>query len=70
MKKGKKKKLPVKPKSPLRNKRIVFALNEWEYDALTVYCKRYKIKNRSNFLRKTVLGKVSQKFQEDYPTLF
>lgn len=70
MKKRKKKPLPVRSKSPLRNKRIVFNLNETEFDALTVYCKRYKIANRSMFLRKTILGKVSQKFIEDYPTLF
>lgn len=66
----KKKKLIAKYQHSRRDKRIVFHLNEAEFDALNAYCKRYHIKNRSQFIRKTVLGKVSQTFCEDYPTLF
>lgn len=67
--KTKKKKL-VRMPSKKRNKRIVFALNEVEYDALAVYCKRYRIHNRSQFIRENILSKVSQRFVDDYPTLF
>lgn len=66
----KKKKMVAKFHSTRRDKRIVFHLNEAEFDALNAYCKRYKISNRSQFIRKTVLGKVSKAFCEDYPTLF
>jgi len=66
----KKKKLVAKFHSSRRDKRIVFHLNEAEFDALSAFCKRYKISNRSQFIRKTVLGKVSRTFCEDYPTLF
>ncbi len=66
----KKKKLVAKFHSSRRDKRIVFHLNEAEFDALSVYCKRYNIKNRAQFIRKTILAKVSQTFCEDYPTLF
>ncbi len=65
-----KKKKPVSRPSKKRNKRIVFALNEVEYDALCVYCKRFHIRNRSQFIRDNVLRNVSQRFVDEYPTLF
>ena len=34
------------------------------------YLKKYKIENRSHYLRETLLSQVLQKLDEDYPTLF
>ena len=68
--KRKKKKPTQTPKLPLRNRRIVFNLNEAEWDALCVYCKRYHISNRSKLIRQILLAKIAKQFNEDYPTLF
>ncbi len=70
-KKNSNKKKPIrKILSKKRDKRIVFQLNEPEFDALSVYCKRYHVSNRSEFIRRTLLSKISKTFVEDYPTLF
>ena len=54
----------------LRDKSMVFSLNEAEYKALQKYCTKYKIKNRSRFLRESVMKEVLTRLSEDYPTLF
>ena len=53
-----------------RNKKASFLLNEKEYEALEAYCKKYKVKNRGQFLRETVMQLVMNRFMDDYPTLF
>lgn len=44
--------------------------NSKELDAINVYCNRYKIKNRSKFLREAIISKVLQQFEKDHPKLF
>ncbi|MDD2560103.1 MAG: hypothetical protein PHE04_05475 [Bacteroidales bacterium] len=73
-KKGKKKnsqkKILAKSAPRPRNKRIVFALNEAEHNALLSYCKKYNITNRSHLIRSTLMTSILKRFNEDYPTLF
>jgi len=58
-------------KRPLhRDRNVSFLLNEPEYKALLKYCTKYKIKNRSSFLRESVMKAVLTRMTEDYPTLF
>lgn len=58
-------------KQPLhRDRNVSFLLNEPEYKALVKYCTKYKIKNRSRFLRESVMKAVLTRMAEDYPTLF
>lgn len=58
-------------KRPLhRDRNVSFLLNEPEYKALVKYCAKYKIKNRSRFLRESVMKAVLTRMTEDYPTLF
>ncbi|HOP04238.1 MAG TPA: hypothetical protein PL017_06210 [Tenuifilaceae bacterium] len=45
-------------------------LNTLELEALDVYCKKYRIKNRSKFIRETVISKILQQFENDHPKLF
>jgi len=68
-KRSRKKNLP-KSKPGRRNKRIVFALNEAEYNALLSYCEKYNISNRSHLIRTTLMTSVLKRFNKDYPTLF
>ena len=56
-----------------RKKRVhrsTFMLTDEENSAIEKYCKKYKIKNKSKFMREAVLRTVMERFLEDYPTLF
>jgi hypothetical protein len=65
----------VKPRNAretdlLRKNRQTLLLNNRELKAIETYCNKYKIKNKSRFMRETILTAVLKKFDEDYPTLF
>jgi CheY-like chemotaxis protein len=38
--------------------------------ALGIFCNRYRVKNKSEFLRKTLMMTILKKFEEDHPTLW
>ena len=58
-------------KNKLRRKhQLGFLLNDLELQAFNKYCVQYKIKNRSKFIRETVVIAILEKFDEDYPSLF
>ena len=60
-----------KKPNKLRRKHLqVFLMNEKEADALDNYCKRYKIENRSQFIRETLFKYIIEEIESDYPTLF
>lgn len=44
--------------------------NEREVNALNVYFMKYKVKNRSKFMREAIITAVLKRFDDDYPTLF
>lgn len=60
----------VKDEAFKRTHKATFLLNDKENEAVEVYCRKYKIKNKSRFLREAVLRTVMTQFMEDYPTLF
>jgi len=45
-------------------------LNSREMKALGIFCNRYRVKNKSEFLRKTLMMTILKKFEEDHPTLW
>jgi len=45
-------------------------LNSREMRALNIYCQRYRIKNKSRFLRETIMNAILKKFDNDLPSLF
>jgi hypothetical protein len=47
-----------------------FLLNELELKAINKYCNKYKINNRSRFIRETVISEILKQFDKDYPRLF
>jgi hypothetical protein len=53
-----------------RSRRVVFMLNEAEYNAIERYLRKYKITDRPNWYRSTILAHVWKMMEEDYPTLF
>lgn len=53
-----------------RIKKINFSLNEKEYELIAAYAKKYKIENRSRWVRETLITHVLKNLDRDYPTLF
>lgn len=53
-----------------RKKRIVAFVSDEEDRLIENYLKKYKIKNKSNWMRETLLAFIYKNLDEDYPTLF
>lgn len=62
--------LKIKEERLKRSNRLTIMLNNREMRALNIYCQRYRIKNRSRFLRETVMTAIVQKFNDEMPTLW
>ncbi len=60
----------IKPPKMNRSNKITISLNDKELRVLEQFCQKYKIENRSRFLRETIMQTILKKFDEDYPTLF
>lgn len=54
----------------VRNKNISFSLSEEELSLIDAYTKKYKISNKSRWLRETIMAHVLKNLDMDYPTLF
>lgn len=54
----------------VRNKMVHFSLNEKEMELLSSYIKKYKIENKSRWIRETLVGHILKNLDKDYPTLF
>ncbi len=68
---GKKQKNQNKKDPSLRRKyRRAILFNQREIQAINYYCDKYKIRNRSKFMREIIISSVLRKFDEDYPSLF
>ncbi len=57
-------------KKPPRTNRVVINLNDSELNAMQRYCDRYNIRNRSRFIRETIIRSILQQLDNDSPTLF
>lgn len=53
-----------------RTKKVQITLNDKEYELIASYTKKYKIENRSRWIRETVLTHILKSLDMDYPTLF
>jgi metal-responsive CopG/Arc/MetJ family transcriptional regulator len=53
-----------------RTHRVGIMLNDSELRALERYCDRYNVRNRSRFVRETLMRAVLKQFEKDSPTLF
>ena len=53
-----------------RTHKVSFFLNDKENEAVESYCKKYKVMNKKDFFRETIIKTILDRFVEDYPTLF
>lgn len=44
--------------------------NNRELSAINKYCRQYRVKNKSKFMRELIISSVLKKFDDDYPKLF
>ncbi|MCQ2188720.1 MAG: hypothetical protein MJZ00_02230 [Paludibacteraceae bacterium] len=61
--------VPKNNKSLIRDHRVVVALNEKEYEALSKFCVQHKIA-MSDFIRRTVFSEIMARQYTEAPTLF
>lgn len=54
----------------LRDKQVNFSLSNEEYSLIASYMKKYKISNKSRWMRETIIAHVLKSLDKDYPTLF
>lgn len=67
---AKKKLIPTTKRNSLRTHRQIFTLNDEENKALNRYIAKYKVSNKSKFIRETLMIAIIRKLEEDHPTLF
>lgn len=64
----------MKPKSKqtpiVRSKQANFSLSDEEYSLMCLYVKKYKISNKSRWMRETIMAHILKSLDMDYPTLF
>ena len=66
-----KKNLKVIPKrNSLRTHRQISTLNDEENKALIRYISKYKVQNKSKFMREVLMLTIIKRMEEDRPTLF
>lgn len=53
-----------------RTNKLSVMLNNREMKALGIYCERFRIKNRSEFFRETVMKAILKRFEEEHPSLW
>jgi hypothetical protein len=53
-----------------RTNRLSLMLNSREMRALGIYCNRFRIKNKSEFLRETIMKAILRRFEEEHPSLW
>lgn len=49
---------------------VAFMLNDQEWDCLNSYLRRFRVQNKSKFLRETVMHRVIDRLSEENPGLF
>ncbi|MDR1173047.1 MAG: hypothetical protein LBL24_11400 [Bacteroidales bacterium] len=54
----------------LRKNKKSILFNNRELKAIESYCLKYRINNRSKFMREAIITSILKKFDDDYPTLF
>lgn len=60
----------IKEERLRRTNRLSLMLNKREMRALGIYCQRYRVKNKSEFLRETIMKAILKRFEEEHPTLW
>jgi len=61
---------PVSEDRIKRTTTLTLRLNEREAKALTVYCKRFRVRSKSDFMRRTIMQAIIGRFEAEHPSLW
>lgn len=53
-----------------RTTTLTLRLNQREARALNVYCKRFRVRSKSDFMRRTIMQAIIGRFDAEHPTLW
>ncbi len=53
-----------------RDNRLSVMLNSRELRALGIYCDRFRVRNKSEFLRETMMKAILKRFDDERPSLW
>jgi hypothetical protein len=53
-----------------REKALSIRFNMREQSAIDQYCEKFRVKNKSKFMREAIITEVLRRFDENYPTLW
>jgi hypothetical protein len=59
-----------KKEHSVRNERYSFLINSEEKQMIENYLRKYRIRNRSRWMRETLITFIIRNLDQDYPTLF
>ncbi|MBR5707689.1 MAG: hypothetical protein IKX55_09010 [Bacteroidaceae bacterium] len=59
-----------KKEHSVRSERYSFLVNENEKQTIENYLRKYRISNRSRWMRETLITFIIRNLDQDYPTLF
>lgn len=71
-----KKLLTILRRSPLTEEKIkrtttlTLRLNQREARALNIYCKRFRVRSKSDFMRRTIMHAIVGRFDSEHPSLW
>jgi len=64
------KRISYKEERLKRSNRLTVMLNNREARALDIFCSRYRISNKSEFLRETLMKAILKRFDDEHPSLW
>lgn len=53
-----------------RNTTLTLRLNQREARALNIYCKRFRVRSKSEFMRRTIMQAIVGRFDAEHPSLW
>jgi hypothetical protein len=61
---------PVTEEERKRNTTLTLRLNQREARALNIYCKRFRVRSKSEFMRRTIMQAIIGRFDAEHPSLW
>ena len=61
---------PLTEEKIKRTTTLTLRLNQREARALSIYCKRFRVRSKSDFMRRTILQAIVGRFDAEHPSLW
>ncbi len=61
---------PLTEEKIKRTTTLTLRLNQREARALSIYCKRFRVRSKSDFMRRTILQAIVDRFDAEHPSLW